>query len=248
MQRWTSSFRFEWTPIITFARRRAQFLDWVEENLEPVAFYDREGTIGVAIGSRSVRLTVSRQGMTLEDGSASDEGVHALETAIHGVCAVLEPRSVELSSASIAWSRDLEAASYNVARRSFARAISFFGSDEDVAIPVDASGLMDVLTSRYRGQIEWGVVSADELLMRLSTPEVGRLAENRPVARLDSISPDSLPEASLFADTTFWPVEADELGDAGEILSATDDVEAVAARAAKALYERSTQHLSKEEQ
>lgn len=239
MQRWTSSYRFEWTPIVTFARRQLRFLDWIEANLEPVSFYDLNGVTGVALVSKSIRLTVDRNGMTLEDGSALEAGVTLLERAVEGVFEVLEPIGARLRSGSVAWSGPIEHVAYNEARAHLARKISGIPLDSDCAVPMDVSSLVDVLSPDYRGQVEWGVVSAKELIERLSMPEIGRLSSNRPKANLTGIDAEDLPDASLFVDTTFWPLDPPLIADRVGISDAVARVNEESERLARVLYAQS---------
>ncbi|MCD2170356.1 hypothetical protein LPW41_11675 [Microbacterium sp. JC 701] len=236
MQRWTSSYRFEWTPIVTFGRRQIRFLDWIEENLEPVAFYDQVGVTGVALVSRNVRLTLDQRGMTLQDGSAVDAGVSLLMPAVRGVFEILEPKGAQLHSASVAWSRGIDHVAYNEARASLARSISRIGLNDSGPLAIDVSALMDIATPAYKGQVEWGVVSADELIDRLSVPEAGRLSSNRPEAELPGIDAGDLPESSLFVDTSFRATSSELIDSAQGIADAVDDVNRVSMSTADAIF------------
>lgn len=225
MRRWTTSYRFAWTPIVTFTKRQLFFLEWIEKNLDPVAFSDTPGKIGIALLSRDIRLTVGRSGMTLEDGAASDLGVTALGPALDGVLEMMEPKSIILRSASLAWSEAVPDVTYNEARASFARSLSGIAFDDLNLKPIDASGLMDVLSTTLKGQAEWGVVSAPELIERLSDPDEGRLANNRPEANLVGIDVEDLPEASIFVDTSLNTLNPDFLTTRTGIESAIESVE-----------------------
>lgn len=236
MQRWTTSYRFDWTPIVTFSRRQLALLDWIEENLDPVAFYDHAGTIGVAVLSRDIRLTVTQRGMTLEDGAVADEGVSVLQRAVEGALETLEPRDVGLTSGSVAWSRGFDGLVYNEARAGLARTISGLGLVDGAPVPIDVSALMDVLTPDFRGQVEWGVVSADELLERLSQPPMGRLSTNRPELVHPGLDPDDLPDASLFVDTTFSSLAGEHVAGVKGIFQAIDELNSVSGKLAEALY------------
>ncbi|WP_285364092.1 hypothetical protein [Microbacterium sp. LMC-P-041] len=243
MQRWTTSYRFTWTPIVTFARRQLKFLDWIEANLDPVSFYDREGTTGVAILSRDIRLTVSRSGMVLEDGAALEAGVGVLREAVAGALGVLEPKDLRLKSGSVAWSEGLAGLPYNEARAGLSRLMSGIDLSSDVPVPVDISALMDVLTPEYSGQVEWGVVSAEELVDRLARPPIGRIATNRPEASAAAIHPDELPEASVFVDSTFSSLAPENIQDAEGVMNAVADIDSVSNKLATALYAQITKNL-----
>lgn len=243
MQRWTTSYRFKWTPIVTFARRQLSLLDWIEGHLEPVAFYDREGTTGVAILSRETRLTVNRSGLTLEDGAVAGAGVGVLADAVQGVLDILQPKDVTLESGSIAWSQGLDGHPYNEARATLARTMSGIDMGADAPIPVDVSGLMDVLSPAYRGQVEWGVVSGEELVDRLSEPPLGRIATNRPPAAALALEVGEFPEASVFVDTTFWPLDPEHVDSATAVNEAIAKIDEESQRTARALYSRVSRSL-----
>jgi hypothetical protein len=246
MRRWTTAFRFSWTPIITYTRRQLMLLDWIEENLDPVAFANGHDSIGIALVSRDIRMTISANGMSLEDGSATDLGVAALGPVLDGVIKILEPKSVVLHGASIAWSGELESVSYNEARARFAREMSGHSLDDDGLLPIDASGLMDVVSTTHAGQVEWGVVSAPELFDRLSNAQRGRIAENRPDANLVGIGPEDLPEASIFVDTSLTHLQPEYLDSREGMEAAISSVEDSSKKLATRIFTRAAQQIGKE--
>lgn len=208
-------YRFAWTPIITFGTRRLRLLEWVEENLNPTAFIDSPtgDQLGLALSDPRVRLTVTREGAQLEDGSASGDGVTSLSPALTGIFEILEPRNMVLASASVAWSSDLPMQSYDGARGTLAENVSGLGRSGSVFTPVDTSMLLDVEMEDFTGQVEWGIVSAPELRQRVETPRMGRLSAFRGRASLTEDSLADLPRASVFLDSHLYQVEASPISD-----------------------------------
>ena len=219
-------YRFAWTPIITFGTRRLRLLEWVEANLEPTAFIDSPtgDQLGLALSDPRVRMTVTREGARLEDGSASGDGVASLSPALAGIFEILEPRDVVLASASVAWSSDLRQHSYDGARGALAENTSGLGRLGSVFTPVDTSMLLDVEMEDFTGQVEWGIVSAPELRQRVETPRMGRLSAFRGHASLAEESFEDLPRASVFLDSHLHQVEAVPIPDAPGMKSAVQTV------------------------
>ena len=221
MQRWNSRYHFAWTPIITFGTRRLSFLEWVEENLEPLAFTDAAESVGVAVGDPRTRLTVTARGMTLEDGSTDPEWLSKLTHAIEGVFAVMQPRDTALSSASVAWSEPLEGVLYEDATSAFASRVSGIPSTSSY-VPWDASALMDVSANQAEMQVEWGVVAAHEIIERVTRPSVGRGRTGRAETKL-APTEEPLAPVSLFFDSFIHEYDVPR-----EITGATSIVETIA--------------------
>lgn len=200
MRRWSSIYRFAWTPIITFGVRRLGLLEWIEEHLEPVSFSEGVDHVGVALMQPHIRVTVTGRGMTLEDGVGSDAGVRPLMDAVGGVLDVLRPRAVTFQSSTVAWSHSIESVDYDRSRAAFAQNISRTALTRDGLAPFDGSALMDLHGDLCDAQVEWGLVSATELLERVSRPGISRVGAQRGGADLIGVDRSDLPEASVFAD------------------------------------------------
>jgi hypothetical protein len=191
----------------------------MEENLDPVAFSDTRDHIGVALLNKNIRLVVHRSGMILEDAVAAEAGVSSLTPAVEGIWPVLEPKSVVLRSASLAWSFDLDGVDYNEARASFARQASGVTAWPLGFRAIDASALMDLEGPNYSAQVEWGIVSDTELAERITEPKAGRMSANRPAAKASAVNVEELPPTSLFVDLTVG-------ADRSEVISDTSGIEA----------------------
>jgi hypothetical protein len=228
-------YRFEWTPIITFGVRRLNLLQWMEDNLDPVAFSDTRDHIGVALLNKDIRMVVHRSGMVLEDAVAADVGVSSLIPAIEGIWPVLSPKSAVLRSASMAWSFELEGVDYNEARAWFARQASGVSAWPMGFRAIDASALMDLEGPNFTAQVEWGVVSKAELADRLTDPEAGRMSSNRPAARTSSVHIDALAPTSLFVDLTIEANRSDVISDTSGIEAAIQFVDTVGTSIASSL-------------
>ncbi|MDH6279552.1 hypothetical protein [Prescottella agglutinans] len=209
---WLSSFQFKWTPIITYTRRHLGLLDWLEKNVEPVAFVDspEKHTLGVALLAPDLRLTVGRSGLLLESGMSGLD-VDRLAPAIEGVFEVMDPSSVLATEYRETGVVALAGADYYEECAKFGRLVGggAFKPGSDYRV-TDGSAVLDLESDRFKVQAEWGIVRSDELLSRLRTPEASRLrggparTESARIAR--STPPGrELPEVSVYADQIgFW--------------------------------------------
>lgn len=245
MRRWTSVYHFDWTPIITFGVRRLRLLEWMERNLDPVAFSDTEHHLGVALLDKNIRLMVHRSGMILQDAAASSSGVSSLGPAVEGVFQILEPKSVVLRSASTACSSELDEVDYNDARAWFARHTSGIDSWPFGFRAIDASALMDLETHDYSTQVEWGVVSGPELAERLTQPQEGRMASNRPAASRLAVKAEPLPATSLFVDMTIRAEHSEVISDTKGIEAAIQFVDTVGSSIASTLIDTAVRETGK---
>ena len=234
MRRWTASYRFRWTPVISFDRRRAALLDWVESNLNPVSFRDSDGEVGIAL-KRGVRVTITRHSMTLEDSVAATDGVASLRPMLTGVIGVIEPREVLLLSGAIAWSIDMNDPDYDHATGNLA------GQLTGITTPLasgtaasDIAALMDFSGPRFHIQAEFGVVGPSELKDRLADADVGKL-RRRPMGRVSAKAFQGIPATSLFVDTFIHNTERDTLDGEQGVVAAIDQADAAAREVAEAV-------------
>lgn len=233
MQRWTASYRFSWAPIITFAMRRIKLLEWYEENLEPLAFNDSADQVGIAISSRSLRLTVSQSGVQIENGDASRVATTEVARALGGVLEVMEPRRVKVRDAAHAISVPTSIGDYEAAARSFARRLT--GISDDDFHQLDASGLADLAVDGWKIQPEWGYVTADEVVERVSRPEITRGGALRPNRGIAKPSVDDLPPVSVFVDAFATPDRPTYVSDADGMIGAVEKVDTVMELLARSL-------------
>ncbi|TVS77000.1 hypothetical protein [Mycobacterium helveticum] len=230
-ERWVSIHAFRWTPILTFTRRHLALLDWLEENVQPVAFLDEPQTIGIAIGASDLRLTVSRAGMTIESG-LSGLPVNRVVPALEGVFDLLQPKATILTVSNVVSTRELPGTDYDEMRRAFAIDVAGVPSEVAELSALDGSSLVDLESDQQSAQVEWGIVEADELLMRLSNPKVSRIVrgrsgeEPRPKRQLvRSQIPRSLPEVSVFAELVITRLAGGAVTDAQSVSDIIEKVE-----------------------
>lgn len=222
--RWTSTYRFKWTPILTYTRRHLGLLDWFEANLEPVAFVENPGYIGVALVTDDLRVTVRRDRMVLESGLSGASITH-LARAVEGIFEVFEPSDVVLTGARSTSTVEIPGGDYHELCAAFGRKM---GSETAVVggfRAVDGSALVDLRSDRAHVQAEWGIVEASELLFRMTNPDVGRLtasgsasAESR--KRAGRLIADDLPPVSTLVDISSTWVQGGEVSDSSSVESA----------------------------
>lgn len=198
MRRWSSAFRFEWTPIVNFASRRLRFLDWVDENVDVRAFTERTESVGIAVGHVSTRLVADGQGFTLSDGTG--QGVRQLSAALEGLFKAMSPSEVLLTEGFVAWSEPLER-EFEEACAALASRVSSGSPLVSRLAPIDCAVLVDYGSDGWTANMEWGVVDAKDLGRRLAHPKYGRLPEGRPALNHEDLSEMSLDAVSFFADT-----------------------------------------------
>ncbi|MBF4634747.1 hypothetical protein ITJ38_10075 [Agreia pratensis] len=234
MRRWTARYRFGWTPVISFDRRRSELLDWVESNLNPVSFRDSEGQVGLAL-RKGVRIVISRHGATIEDTVAASDGVASVLPVLEGLIDVMEPRDIVLADGSIGWSVDMNVTDYEAATHSLATRLS--GVSESLpsgARAKDIATLMDFEGIDYKVQTEFGIVSPRELQERLMESKVGKLM-GRPAGRVRPQLFETLPPTSLFVDTYFEESRTTKLQSVPEIIAAIARVDSAAEEVAVAV-------------
>ncbi|OBI37189.1 hypothetical protein A5709_15265 [Mycobacterium sp. E1386] len=244
-QDWLSSFRFRWTPILTYTKRHIALLDWFEENTEPVAFVDRPGvsTLGVALVAPDLRITVKRSEMVLESG-LSRLSIDKLLPAVSGIFEIFEPSSVlateYLSTGVIA----VEGADYyeQCARFGAMCSAEVFNSSDQWRI-TDGSAVVDLTSERMKVQLEWGIVRSDELLRRLRDPEMSRLPgrmgvdDRAKIARMTEPG-DDLPAVSIYTDQAgFWRTGG-SVAEVSDVFKLVTEAQQAASNVATQLAER----------
>ncbi|MET0887997.1 MAG: hypothetical protein ABWX92_16285 [Mycetocola sp.] len=236
MRRLTSVYQFAWKPIITFGARRLRLLEWIDAEVSPIAFTDSEDHVGFATDEQSIRITALRDGVILEDRGLYGHGVQSLQPALEGVMRILAPESVVLKSAALAWTEPTPMGSYDDTRASFAAGLADISIANSALLPVDASVLMDLEGPEYSAQVEWGIVSASELVKRLREPGLSRVSAHRAQSVNDSEFAGELPEASLFVDTSIFKPVSEVIVDQAGMEETIDFVTAISENIAQNLY------------
>jgi hypothetical protein len=199
MERWTENYVVRWTPSLSYTRRRLDLISWLDREIEPLSYIDEHPRLGVSVVDPSVRLMVQRGLMTLTTGT-SQVSVRELARATNGVFEVLQPKNAVLDVVATRWSVELLGWDYYEACAYFARRT--LGTDDRQLggfRAEDTSGLVDLASDGWNSQVEFGVVSREELGTRLRNPEIGRLGSMAP-----GLSEHELDEAERVADTNLF--------------------------------------------
>lgn len=222
-RRWRSTYTVKWTPILTFNRRHLLLLEWFEKNLDPVAFTDQNGKVGVALISEDLRVTVSRSEMVLETGLSGLE-IEKLLVAVTGIIDVMEPKDIVLSSARSMSTVEVAGVDYAEACANFGAKLSAPPLIKGGFRPTDGSALVDLHSDSVRFQIEWGIVRPNELLMRLTKPMVSRIDSDVTsgsirvsLSRAQTLVGDQLPPVSVWVETSARRKTGGEAHDAESI-------------------------------
>lgn len=243
-RRWVSAYQFKWTPILTYTRRHLELLRWLEENTEPVSFTETDmRRFGVALVAKDLRVTVDSSGMNVRSG-LSGLSTERLIPAIEGIFAVMEPRDTVLANATVAASYVLEGADYHEECARFAIRASGLNKAVEGYRPLDASVIVDLESSDWQVQVEWGIVSGRELLERLSDPSIGRLRRQRaaegrepPGNELGTLV-DELPTVSVFTDVSMARRHGGEVGGLSDVQNVIDATNTQAQSITNALAEQ----------
>lgn len=234
MRRWTAAYRFRYSPIISFERRRLALLDWVEQHVDPVSFRDGRDEVGISL-SRGVRIRIGRSQTMLEDGVADLQGVDSLWPMIAGLLETMEPRDVVLHSASIAWSSELPGWIYDDATRTLATRVTGLSAPlQSGVVPTDVAPLVDFTSDRLRIQAEYGVVNPPELRARLNDDDIGKI-KGRSGGDIDPSALVGLPETMLFVDTSVHSRRAETITDQAGMQQALTEFQDAAREVAEAV-------------
>ena len=226
-RRWVSAYKFRWTPILTYPRRHLKLLDWMEANIQPVAFADNNMRLGVAVVAKDMRVTINRSGLLVESGT-SGLSTDVLTPTIDGILEILEPRETVMSYASVTAADSLDGADYNEERARLANRITGPGALLAGLRPVDASAVVDLQSNETLTQVEWGIVSDTELLGRLQRPSVSRIEkptemDGGDVSHTLSVPGNELPPVSVFTDVYVRRRQGGEVSDSRDIAAAITD-------------------------
>lgn len=224
LMRWCASFELRWSPMLTYGTRRLDLLEWFDDNLDIVEFFESEDDdIGIGVGSSAQRLLVSDSGMTLLMRSPN-ANAGELADAVRGVAERLQPRGLRIgtyrSACSVSVALDYSEARERLAKRATGSLPKSVGEAFDCAV------LFDARLPTGHAQVEFGVVSDAELRMRLMRPDMNRLAyRNQTLSTVPSQIPDNLPPVSLFFDVS-WHTH----GAQPEYVTEAEEVSEVVAR------------------
>lgn len=174
--RWAATLRLAWDPVIAYQKRRQDLLDWIEDELTPVSFLDENDRVGLAIGNMAQRLESDRFGVSLKLASRTAKA-ESLLLALSGTLDVMNRPGPRLHLYRGSWSVDVST-SYEDACRSLAGHLPGARSLDLLGSPFDGAVLVDVRGSKGSWQIEYGVVTAEELASRVDGTTEGQLGRN----------------------------------------------------------------------
>jgi hypothetical protein len=228
--RWTANFTVGWRTHLTYARRKSELLEWIDENVDLTGFSDNDDQLGIEIGGTH-RLLVRPGGLSIHLMSRRSDVEH-VQPAVAGILGIMEPVNASLDLYFAGWSAEISG-EYEASRASFATRLSTV-SRTPTMVAVDGSALVDFLVDGLNAQVEFGIVSAEELAFRLNDPTYGRVGPAHPLQRPPVRQlPESLPGASLFADV--YLEQATSVASSAEVLAAVSAAEASALALVEAL-------------
>jgi hypothetical protein len=228
---WSYVYLFDWRSVLSFTRRKGDLLDYLEAHVEPTAFTETDDSVGVELGMTH-RIVVRRDGMTVELLGPGSEP-ESMATVLDGVFEAIRPNLAIPHAYYASWSLEVDG-DYEDRRRGLAERATNFPEDSGVRA-ADIAILTDVESSEGSGQIEFGIVTAPELRLRLEKPRMGRSpAAARQLPPVRNI-PGTLPLVSLFAQTTWARSEVSVIESAGSVTDALSAARSDCARLIRAL-------------
>ena len=197
--RWALGVNLSWRALITFDRRRNEFLDWAEDSLLITQFYENDEGFGIAINDGQHRLLIDRESLRLRL-SSPDAEIDSLADALTKALHFLEPEDSELV-ACIGVCSSPVSGDYEDMRRALTR--RSLGPIPDGVDPYDVAILWDGVINGATVQNEFGVVDDEELVDRITRSKVSRVAQAEGV-RTDSVPGDFIAPPVSVLSTTTW--------------------------------------------
>ncbi len=195
---WAQSIRLTWRPELRFYEKRVSILQSFEQRGDLRAFRVQENFVDARLFDSRDRLSVRQDGLDLHldrPDADVDRAWEAVETSISTV-GPSQPRTIMVSFQHLT---TLDMSFAEAVRRAYGGIFGRLGT-ESIRLD-DWALLVDVwMHEESFGQMEFGVVRADEVPGRLSRSS-GRIGTRQPEAR-DLPKPDELEPVSLFSD--FW--------------------------------------------
>lgn len=222
--RWAARFHVAWRPVLTFRRRRGDYLDWLDQHVDPVFFRDREEEeVGVAANSDHQRLTVQRDGVILDLRSPAAD-VQDLVVSLDGAFETLSPSDARAHQYRGQWSSPV-VGNYDELRERLAGRLF----NRDLGLPnarvVDGAYLMNGETDSALMLFEFGFVDSSELRQRVRHPELYRRLAGIELPSPHEVKLD-VPPTSLYVDLAWRPKGSVLAPNAHAALEALVDLEA----------------------
>ncbi len=207
-QRWVAGYEFHWRALVSFKQRRDALAVWIDDNVLPRAVLDQDDTLGVAVENSALRVTVNRSGFQISVG-APHLDVSTLEAVLGGVFLIMRPANLHIATGRILSSLELDVASYDDARRNFARQCT--GSLDGGFEVVDGSATVDLVTKTSKLKVTFGVASKQELRETLRTPRQGSSTGLKfpPLLHVRS----EIPDVVLLSDVDWFALKGFKIHD-----------------------------------
>lgn len=224
---WVSTYRFDWSPPITFLNRALRLAERVETELSPVAFNVNEDHIGFAVQDRDVRVSVTLPGINIVLGP-STESVSDLSEAIDLILQVFSPTDLSMVGASdnIIVPLDDE---YDLVRARLAERASGIDGGPGGLRPIDTAILLDLVDDAHHFQVEYGVVTADEGAQRICQPDGSRSDmpyHGLPARSLRNQLKGKLPDVGILTYGHTRKLEPSTVEDVQGLIGQVEDVQA----------------------
>jgi hypothetical protein len=196
---WTQSLSLRWRPELRFYEKRVEILRTLEEEGFLRAFRVHESAIDARLFDSRDALSVRQDGLVLHlrrSDSDLDRALRAVEISL----STLSPSQPRQRSASFQFLTPVDMEFEAAVRQAYGGAL---GSLRTGSIDVsDWAFLVDLTDDGTTGQIEFGIVRAEEVPLRLSLT-VGRIdrefdRESQPPPYAGG--PEEFAPVSLFAD------------------------------------------------
>lgn len=195
---WAQSISLWWRPELRFYEERIDILRSLEERGYLRAFRVQENFIDARLFDSRDRLSVRQDGLELHLDRPDADVDRAWEAVEIGLSAV-EPRQPRTVVATFQHLTGLDMGFEEAVARAYGSVFGTLGTDSiklgDWAVLVDVS-----MNGGASGQIEFGIVRADEVPDRLSRA-AGRIGSRQAEPR-DVPGPEAFEDVSMFAD--FW--------------------------------------------
>lgn len=217
--RWVSAVMVSWAPILTFSRKRDEVLEWVEAALDPLAFQDGDTSLGLAFGEPDMKLAFTRRGVLLTSGASGHSMESLLDEPLRGILDVLTPAQTRVTNVLVRSSEGIDSESYADSARSLAERAHGRGLAASSWQATDVAVLSDVSTEGFSGQVDYGIVSPEEIRQRILNPDVSRVwgRMDAPSQRHMESRLSDVPPTSLFVDALMAPDSRDYVASSADI-------------------------------
>ncbi|MEJ7657456.1 MAG: hypothetical protein WKF33_10555 [Thermoleophilaceae bacterium] len=212
---WTQSLSLRWRPELRFYEKRIEILKSFEEHGYLRAFRVQENFIDARFFGSRDSVSVQQNGLDVflgHPGSDVDRALAAVEISLSAVI----PTQPRRFLASFQHLTPLTMQFEDAVSRAYGGVLGRLGTE---GIEVDDWALLADISSKegLPGQIEFGIVRAEEVPLRLSR-SAGRVQH-------EAAAPEDWPEPAEFADVSLFSDLAIRRTDVGSIETLRDEVQ-----------------------